>query len=197
MKTGRIEFNTGGPFGGYQIINTPVSELPQEVATAIGVVNSGLLGATYVPIRYVGRQLVNGWNHMFIAKEVRTTRVTSEKIVVLVINIPAGDVTGEQAKVVSIIEEAQLDPEVKDIFEAAMGSIVGVNYTPILFIGTQIVKGINYYFVCSAQVVYPGAEPYAAVVSVNFFNGKSTVVSIEPIEDVEPQLEDAPLGEWP
>ena len=64
----------GENFGGYEIANLPVNKLPQDVATAMGAANSNpLLGATYSPIWYVGKQTVNGVNYFFIAEDIRTT----------------------------------------------------------------------------------------------------------------------------
>jgi hypothetical protein len=200
MKFGGIEFSD--LVGGYKIENLPINKLPEQVATAMGAINSGLLGATYDPIRYVGSQVVNGMNYMFIAKEVRTTKDSKKAVVVVIINIPAGDLQGANAKVVDIIEECDLSPEVQDAFDAAVGQLVGVNYKPLVFVGSQVVKGTNYYIICSQTPVYPNAEPNAVLVTINAFNNKYTVVGIEPIDDVQTCEESngklgAPLGEWP
>ena len=127
MKLGGITLD--GVFGGYEIVNQPATSLPQDVASALGCVNSGILGATYQPIWYVGKQVVNGMNHFFIAEEIRMTKKQSKAIVGLVVNIPPGDIRGENAKVVSIIEETELPAEVQDAFEATVHQLVGVNYT--------------------------------------------------------------------
>jgi hypothetical protein len=59
-KPGGIEFE--GLLGGIRIINKPATSLPQDLATAIGEINEGLLGATYVPLWIIGDQIVNGIN---------------------------------------------------------------------------------------------------------------------------------------
>ena len=182
MKLGGIELQ--GAFGGYEIINQPATSLPQDVATALGVVNSGLLGATYQPIWYVGKQVVNGINHFFIAEEVRVTKNSNKLIVGLVINIPAGDFTGEKAKVVRVIEEEELPAEVQDAFDAAVGQLVGVNYKPLMYMGKQVVKGVNYYVLASATPIYPNATGRPVIISINEFESKYTLNSIEGVDSM-------------
>lgn len=181
-KFGNIEL--GGEFGGYEIINHPVNKLPQDVASAVGIVNSSpLLGATYNPIWYIGKQLVNGVNHFFIAEDVRATKNKDKLIVGLIINIPPGEgaIKGEGAKVVKIIEDADLAPEVKVAFAEVEKGLVGVSYKPVAYIGSQTVRGINHYIVCEAKVIYPGAQPRAVVVGINIFEGKASLICITPI----------------
>ena len=181
-KFGEIEI--GGIFGGYEIINKAGNNLPQDVASAVGIVNSGILGATYQPIFYVGKQLANGENHFLICEEIRSTKSRGKMIVGLIINIPPGEgsIRGEGAKVVNIIEEADLSPEIQAAFDTAEKQLVGVSYKPIAYVGSQVVRGANHYFICEAKGIYPGAEPYAALVAVNVFEGNASIVGILPIK---------------
>ena len=195
MRFGEVEFEQ--LMGGYEIVNEPASSLPQELATAIGEVNSGLLGATYQPIWYVGKQIVNGTNYMLICKEIRTTKDRQQMIVGLVVNVPLKKPTdGSGATIVEIIEEASLPPEIKYIFDASVGQLMGVNYKPIVYVGKQIVRGINYYFICEAKRVYPNSKPYPVMLVVNKFQDQMpVVVSVEIIAD--DKNVNSPLGEWP
>ena len=199
MRLGGIELDNGD-LGGWELCSVPVNALPQRVATAIVAVNNDLLGASYLPIRLVGTQIVNGENFMFIAKEVRATAKKDTRIVSLVINIPAGDITGEQATIVEVKESTELPDEVQDVFDAAIGSLHGVNYVPLLYVGEQVVKGLNYYVICEATVVYPNAVPKPVLVCVNTFEGVNSVVSIEQIYPFDLPADEKvgmPLGEWP
>ena len=182
MKFGEIEL--GGEFGGYEIINEPANSLPQDVASAVGIVNSGILGATYLPVWYVGKQVVNGINHFLICEQVRSTKNKDKGIVGLVINIPPGEgsMKGECASVVKIIEEEKLPADVRAAFETAAKSLVGVLYKAIAYIGRQVVRGVNHYIMCEARAIYPGAEPFAAVMAVNVFEGNVSVVGVAPIK---------------
>ena len=49
--------------------------------------------------------------------------------------------------------------ELKAKFDKAFEEINGAVYTPIEFVGTQVVAGTNYKFLCNRKVVYPGSEP--------------------------------------
>ena len=184
-KFGGIEL--GGVLGGYEIVNIPANKLPQEVASAMGAANGDLLGATFSPIWYVGKQLVNGTNYLFIAEEIRTTKNQDKHIVGLVINVPPGEhaAQGEGAKVVRIIESEELAPEVQAAFSTVEKGLVGVSYKPVMYIGSQVVRGVNHFIVCEAKTIYPGAQPYAVVLCVNIFEGKTSLVGIAPISSNE------------
>ena len=202
MKFGQIELDP--MFGGMEIVNKPANKLPQEVASACACLNSSLLGATYMPIWYVGRQLVNGYNYFLICEEIRVTKEHGKMIVGVKINVPAGpdSFTGANAKIVEIVEECNLEPEVRSVFNSAMNQLVGVHYKPLAYIGHQIVNGVNHYILCEAKAVYPGADPRAVIVCINEKAGAGTIVSIETVEAVEDDEKSGgrlgkPLGEWP
>ena len=183
-KVGQFELSE--LLGGYEIVNQPIdSKLPQDLASAIGNINSGLLGATYQPIWYVGKQVVNGVNYLFIAEQIRATKDKDTSIVGLVINIPPGEgaIKGEGAKVVRIIEEDKLAPEVQASFETVAKSLVGTSYKAIAYLGSQVVKGVNHAVICQAKTIYPGAVPYAVVMIFNVFQGRTSLVSIVPLVD--------------
>lgn len=56
--------------------------------------------------------------------------------------------------------------QAQSAFDKAMEGLVGVNYTPVALLGTQLVSGTNYSLLCEATVVYPDAKPSYAVVTV-------------------------------
>lgn len=189
MKLGGIEFDK--LLGGYEIVNIPATKIPQDAASAVfGAINSGLLGATYVPIWYIGYQTVNGKNHLFLAKEIRSTKNRDTYIVGLVINTPPSkDHSGEGSKIVEIIEEAKLSDELKFIFDSAMKGLVGVSYKPLFYIGKQVVKGMNHYFLAEAKNIYPGSEPFLVEICINVFENQTSIVSIEKIDENDERYE--------
>lgn len=72
-----------------------------------------------------------------------------------------------------------ISAEAQQAFDKAMEGLVGVNYQPIGLLGTQLVSGTNYSFLCEASVVYPNAQPYYAVVTVYAdLQGKAEVRNI-------------------
>ena len=54
--------------------------------------------------------------------------------------------------------------EVKALLDKGMEGLVGVNYTPVAYLGSQVVSGTNHAILCQATVVYPGAAPYFVIV---------------------------------
>lgn len=76
-----------------------------------------------------------------------------------------------------------ISAEAMAAFKEALKGHVGVNYTP-LAVASQLVSGMNYRFLCGAQVVYPDAPHYAALVSVyKPLNGPAVLSApIKPIE---------------
>ena len=76
-KVGTIEFN----------IITDMTKLPQRVASAASAVEyTELVGASYKPIAYVGKQPTRGTNYWFIAEETLITHPPQKKIVTLAVN---------------------------------------------------------------------------------------------------------------
>lgn len=182
MKLGDIEL--GKTFGGYEIINRPANKLPQDLASAIGIVNSNpLLGATFNPFWLWGKQLVNGVNYLFIAEDIRSTKNKDKSIVALIINIPPGEgaIKGEGAKIVRVIESEKLDEDVELAFNEVVKELRGVSYKPVAYFGKQIVRGENHYILCEAKVIYPDAQPRAVILGINIFEGKPSVVNITPV----------------
>lgn len=186
MKFG--EFSIGGKLGGWNIVNVPATSLPEALESAVTDLFGGKkLGASYVPIWYVGTQLVNGTNHMLICKQTKQVKDAETHIVAVVINIPAGDVRGEKASIVEVINDAELiegttpDMNLLENFKKATEKLLGVDYTPVLFLGQQVVRGTNYSFVAEAKTVRPNAEPYAVVMTINVFQEEALVIRIEPL----------------
>lgn len=48
-------------------------------------------------------------------------------------------------------ENAEITNELKDIFEKSTETITGVKYTPVAYLGSQIVAGKNYAFLCRSE----------------------------------------------
>lgn len=107
----------------------------------------------------------------------------------------------------TLTEDAALTEEARGAFDKAMDGLVGVNYTPLALLGTQLVAGKNYCILCEAAVVYPDAQPYYAIVTVyQDLQGKAEVRNIVAldlgkieetgtIEDSQPQGAQL-LGGW-
>ena len=91
----------------------------------------------------------------------------------------------------------ELTPEAQAAFDKAMEGLVGVRYVPVALLGTQLVSGMNYCILCEATVVYPGAEPYYARVTIyEDLKGNARVTDIEKLE-TDSTTEQAAFAEPP
>ncbi len=64
-----------------------MTSMPQKAASAWdGAFAEGFTGASYKPIAYIGKQLVKGTNHMFIAEQTLSTANAERHIVTIIIN---------------------------------------------------------------------------------------------------------------
>ena len=160
-------------------------KLPQDLATAFAKLYGTKLGGSYTPAYYIGTQIVNGINHKLIAELTKQLSggKTIKDFVVIIINIPAGDVKAEKATKVS--EEDATDfvlrDEIEQGFKKAIAKFTGSNIQPILELGTHVDKSTNYHFICKCTGNYSNAEPYLARVVINNFNDNWTIEVIEKI----------------
>lgn len=202
MSTKHGGISLGGQLGGWEIINIPASKLPQELASAVTALNDGShLGVTFIPLWYLAKQVVNGINYLMICREIRATQNQDSYIVGVVLNVPPANSEGKEPSIVEIIEDAEMPDDVEEIFNTAFEGYCGVSYRPIIYVGKQVVKGINYHFICEATPIYPGAVSYPALVTINQFQDNISIVSITPVQQpIAPGQSGElgkPLGEWP
>lgn len=52
----------------------------------------------------------------------------------------------------------------------------GASYKPIMYVGTQIVRGVNYWFICEQTLVTARPEKHIVKLAVNEFQGKFELV---------------------
>ena len=171
--------------GGWTFKLEPANKLPQELASAFVNLLGAKFGGSYIPEFLVGTQLVNGINYKLIVK--RQMLVSGGKTVTsfadVVINIPSGDARGENATIVSETDATDfvLRDEIETGVKKALAGWTGCSINPLIELGTQVVKGMNYIFVAECKGVYPGAEPYLARVAINNFQDNWTIDEIERI----------------
>lgn len=78
----------------------------------------------------------------------------------------------------------ELTDEQKALFEKALDGYTGVSYTPMLYLGQQVVAGMNYRFLCKAQVVVPDApETWAIVEIYEDLEGNAEITGITDLTD--------------
>ena len=56
-------------------------------------------------------------------------------------------------------ESFEITEENKALFDKGTEKLLGVNYTPVAYLGSQVVAGTNHCFLAQATVVTPDAQP--------------------------------------
>lgn len=56
-------------------------------------------------------------------------------------------------------EDPAITDEVNELIARALDGLVGVNYVPVAYLGSQVVAGINHAILCQATAVVPDAVP--------------------------------------
>ena len=59
-----------------------------------------------------------------------------------------------------------MDEEMQAVFDKATGDMDGAVYVPVALLGTQVVAGINYCFLCQITPVVPDPKPVWALVYI-------------------------------
>ena len=66
-----------------------------------------------------------------------------------------------------------------EIFQKAFSRLLGVNYTPVAYLGKQVVSGTVHTFLTRARVIYPGArETYALTYLYEERDGDVRIIDI-------------------
>ena len=75
--------------GGWNIDEMKSVNLPQKAQSAFTAVTGGLVGAEYMPVLYVGSQVVNGTNHCIPAVQTLVTQTPEKRLVKMIVNVSA------------------------------------------------------------------------------------------------------------
>lgn len=87
-----------------------------------------------------------------------------------------------------------LTEESKKAFENAITEYTGMNLEPAALLGTQVVSGTNYLYLCKGQQVVPNPVPgwYLVVVYQNL-EGKAEITGVKDFDIVNPKVTDEPM----
>jgi len=186
-------------------------DMPQEAKEAFNAAmeagREGVLdGDVYTPLAYLGSQVAAGTNYAYLCRTEVTdfTRYASLCVVTVYSGLTgkASVLDVKHVRIADYTEDAGLDfnsgalvgswtlcaddpaklaPDDQAAFDAATAELLGVNYTPLALMGTQVVAGRNLAFLCCAESVT--AEPVstlAVVIVYAALDGTATVTSIAP-----------------
>ena len=167
--------------GGWSSADSPV--ITDEVKALFEKATEGMTGANYIPVAYLGSQVVAGTNHKVLCRVSPVVPDAAETYAIVTLyedidgNVEISDVK-DFDKETDLSGEtlpggwAQADSPVvtdvaKAVFEKATEELTGVSYKPVALLSTQTVAGTNYCFLCEATVIIPDAEPSYALVYVS------------------------------
>ena len=66
-------------------------------------------------------------------------------------------------------------------FSEVIQHLKGADYTPVLYVGEQVVQGKNYAIICKQRIVVPNGPEHLVEFVINSFQDKWSVVSITRI----------------
>ena len=164
------EESSGSLLGGWSRPDSPV--ITDELAAVFQKGMEGLAGANYIPVAYIGRQIVSGMNHEFLCREkmVVPNAVETYAVIRLYENLEGkveiSDIRDSGVKTWisdlpggwSQADSPEVTDELRTQLEQSFESMLGADYKPLALLGTQVVAGMNYCVLCEQTVVYPGAE---------------------------------------
>ena len=147
-----------------------------------------LVGVDYVPVAYLGSQVVAGTNHVFLVKGtvVVPNAPVSYALVYLYQDLQGdvtlmnvadlgivpqedGTVTVPEAGLMggwSYTEAPEITEEIQARLDKALEGLVGASYVPVANLGEQVVAGLNRCLLCQVTPVVPDAQPHYALVYV-------------------------------
>ncbi len=75
--------------------------------------------------------------------------------------------------------DPEVTDEIKAVFDKAMEGLLGVDYVPVVYLGSQVVAGTNHAILCQATAVTPEALPrYVVVFIYEDLEGNASILSI-------------------
>ena len=170
---------------------TPAENFGELTEERLAVFRKGmetLLGVDYVPLAYLGSQVVAGTNHVFLVKGtlVVPTRPVSYALVYLyedlqgnvkLLNIADLPIVPQEDGTLALPEEGLMggwayveDPAFTDEeeakLEAALQNQVGASYAIVACVAEQVVAGLNRCLLVQVTPVVPDARPHYALAYV-------------------------------
>jgi hypothetical protein len=160
--------------GGWELFDNKANVLPEDVQASFDKASETFTGSELKPVAYVASQVVAGTNYMILCEAATTTEQpkTSYQMVIVYADLEGnaeitqikefdltayveGDSTEISAeKLAGGWEPAEdrssvvIPQEAKDVFDKAVGNLDGNELEPMALLGTQVVAGTNYAFLC-------------------------------------------------
>ena len=154
----------------------------------------GLLGVKYIPVAFLGSQLVSGTNYALLCRVAPVTADPVETYAIVKLyqdlsgNVSLLDVTdsGVPTNINELpggwaqCEAPIVTEELQALFDKAMEGYTGMGFRPVALIATQLVSGTNYCFFCESMPVDGGESGYAFVTVYKDLDGNAQITDVAP-----------------
>lgn len=158
--------------------------LPEEAKAALELALQGYVGMDVTPVFYLGQQVVSGKNFGFLCQVKPLVRLPDTELKVIVVNQDAqGNCVIDRMynaiqnrpdmengafggwEYPKNLQPGNLPEKAATAFTAAKAELLGVDLTPLCYLGQQLVAGVNYGVLCLAKsVTNPPVESLKVVV---------------------------------
>lgn len=186
--------------GEWDINPKQINSTDENIKTIFDSTVQNLLGVKRELMLYLGNQNLNGTNYAFICRSEITYPSALPYYEIIVCNVsPSNEIS--VAKLEKIIESSQSSvggivctssdeakikisnskeaDDIINIFNNAVKDIKDVEYSPELYAASQVVKGINYYFIANAKL--NDGSSSIKLLTINNFMESSEVIEVKNI----------------
>ena len=198
--------------GGWEIAGNEAAGLPEEVRAAFDKAVEQFTGSELKPVAYIANQVVAGTNYMILceaetatAEPVRTyqmaiiyadlegnAELTSINDFDLTAYTDGNDteINSEQLAGGWIVPEDAVGSEIPEdaqaAFDKAAEQFTGSDIEPLALLGTQVVAGTNYAFICKSTLTTQ--EPVSGIQIVTVYadlDGNAEITNISTIDPAD------------
>lgn len=160
--------------GGWNLFDNEANALPEDVQASFDKASETFTGSELKPVAYVASQVVAGTNYMILCEAATTTEQpkTSYQMVIVYADLEGKaeitqmkefdlteytdgnntEISAEQLaggwQVAEDRSSVVIPQDAKDVFDKAVENLDGNELEPMALLGTQVVAGTNYAFLC-------------------------------------------------
>ena len=198
--------------GGWEIYDNEANVLPEDVQAAFDKAAETFTGSELKPVAYIASQVVAGTNYMILCEATTTTETpsTSYQMAVVYSDLNgnaeitqmkefdfASYTEGDSSEVSTeklaggweIAEDRSsvvIPQEAKDVFDKAAESLDGNELEPMVLLGTQVVAGTNYAFLCYSTLQTEETINGVQVVKVyEDLDGNAEITNISAVDPAD------------
>ena len=203
---------SGQVTGGWELYDNQANVLPDEVQSAFDKAAEAFTGSKLEPVAYIASQVVAGTNYMILceAETVTEDPVRSYQMVIVYSDLEGNaeftamkdfdltayvegsgsEISGEKLaggwEVAEDRASAVIPQDAKDVFDKATAELDGNELEPMALLGTQVVAGTNYAFLCYSTLQTEETINSIQVVTVYAdLEGNAEVTNICTIDPAE------------